>query len=81
MSTVLLVIVGGVAAVALLLVLRLSRQVSNTQQKFTVTRDNRSGRDRRQRNVPVKKERRRLPRREEEVAASFVRRLENRNQR
>ena len=80
MNTVTLVIIGAVVAVAVLLILRLSGQLRNIQQKFAVTRENRSGRDRRRRALPVKKERRRTPRREEEVADTFVRRLEHRRE-
>lgn len=79
MNGVVIVIIGVVLAIALLLILRLSRDVSGIQQKLEVSRDRRKGEDRRKVNIPVAVERRRQPRRQEEVAATFVRRLEGRH--
>jgi len=80
MSTVTMVILGVVAAIAVLVVLRLSHHLSGTHRGFKVTRDRRSGPDRRQQNLPVRKERRRHIRRQRDLAASFVQGLEHRQQ-
>jgi hypothetical protein len=63
------------AIVAFLIALVLVRLISHSNS-FTssarTTKDRRSGRERRQRRVPVRRERRKRPRRRDDIASQFV---------
>jgi hypothetical protein len=65
-----------VAALVLLVGLRVGGKAGAAVGCMRVSRDRRARRDRRQRRDPVVVERRRGPRRHEEVANRFLRRLE-----
>ena len=69
-----LFVVGAV----LVVVVRARPALHDATRGAGTTRDRRSGRDRRLTRVSVPFERRRGPRRHEEIADDFVRRLENR---
>ena len=65
-----------ITAVAILAAVRLVPQLSQLSHGAKTTRDRRSRGDRRQQRVPVLFDRRKGPRREKEVAAAYVAKVE-----
>jgi hypothetical protein len=61
-----------VLLVVALILMRVFSQGSTMTSSMRTTRDRRSGRDRRQRRIPVRRERRKRIRRQEDVAAQYV---------
>jgi hypothetical protein len=76
-----LVIVAIVAVLVLLVLIRVSSKAGATVTSGArPTRERRSGRDRRVRRVHVPRERRRAPRRFEDVASAYVARVDGSRQ-
>jgi len=76
-----LVLVAIVAILVLLVLIRISaKAVATVSSSGRPTRERRSGRDRRLRCVHVPRERRRVPRRFEDVASAYVARVDGSRQ-
>jgi precorrin-2 methylase len=71
-----LLIVAITAIVALLVIMRLTAKLGTTGSSARTTRNRRTGGDRRRRPIRVPFERRKQPRRLEDVASDYVARIE-----
>jgi hypothetical protein len=65
-------IICVILMLVLLVLMRLPSSSTRFGSTFRTTRERRSGKDRRQRSIPVALERRRSPRRQEDLAAQYV---------
>ena len=71
-----IVIVAFTAIVVVLLVMRITSKGVSTGSSAKTTRERRSGRDRRRQRIRVPLDRRKQPRRLEDVASDYVSRIE-----
>ena len=67
-----LFIIAIVAVLVMLVVIRLSSHAKTLTSSARTTRERRSGVDRRQRPVPIRRERRKRPRRRDDIASQYV---------
>jgi hypothetical protein len=74
-SAVTIFILAMVAILVALIVMRLASRANTMTSGFRPTRDRRSGLDRRQRRVRVGVDRRKRPRRQDDVASQYLARL------
>ena len=73
------VVVAIIAILILLVMMRLSAKARGTGSSVRTTQNRRTGRDRREAKIRVPFERRRRPRRLDDVAADYVSRLDTRH--
>ena len=76
-----LFIIAIVAVLVALVLMRLSHRAGTLGSSARPTRERRSGVERRQGRVPIRRERRKRPRRQDDVAAQYLEKLDASSQR
>ena len=71
-----LFIIAIVAVLVALILMRLASHTKTLTSSVRTTRERRSGVERRQQRVPIRRERRKRPRRRDDIAAQYVASLE-----